>query len=137
MKRRIYKDGKFLEICDPEDLAEMVLGTLNFYREEMEDAREKAAKTREDVAKDIRNEHEEENELLKQQLKFSIASVASEKELKDYIDFVNTHIMRHQTKATGGTLPIIKQHATGIGICTKLVCPVCNEEWDITDISVW
>ena len=137
MKRCIYKDGKFLEICDPEDLAEMVLGTLNFYREEMEDAREKAAKTREDVAKDIRNEHEEENELLKQQLKFSIASVASEKELKDYIDFVNTHLMCRQTKATGGALPIISQYATGIGICTKLVCPVCNEEWDITDISVW
>ena len=137
MKYYVSDNGEFLEIYDPPDLADIVQKNLQFYRKEMNDAKVKAAKTREDVAKDIMNEHEEENELLKQQLKFSIASVASEKELKDYIDFVNTHLMCRQTKATGGALPTISQYATGIGICTKLTCPVCGAEQDITDTSVW
>lgn len=137
MKRRIYKDGKFFEIQDPQDLADTVFENLQYYLENMKVANEKAAMTREEVAKEIKNEYAAENELLKQQLKFSISSVASEKELKDYIDFVNTHLMCRQTKATGGALPIISQYATGIGICTKLTCPVCGAEQDITDTSVW
>ena len=137
MKRRIYKDGKFFEIQDPQDLADTVFENLQYYLENMKEAKEKAAMTREEVAKEIKNEYAAENELLKQQLKFSISSVASEKELKDYIDFVNTHLMCRQTKATGGALPIISQYATGIGICTKLTCPVCGAEQDITDTSVW
>lgn len=137
MKRRIYKDGKFFEIQDPQDLADTVFENLQYYLENMKEAKEKAAMTREEVAKEIKNEYAAENELLKQQLKFSISSVASEKELKDYINFVNTHLMCRQTKATGGALPIISQYATGIGICTKLTCPVCGAEQDITDTSVW
>ena len=137
MKRRIYKDGKFFEIQDPQDLADTVFENLQYYLENMKEAKEKAAMTREEVSKEIKNEYAAENELLKQQLKFSISSVASEKELKDYIDFVNTHLMCRQTKATGGALPTISQYATGIGICTKLTCPVCGAEQDITDTSVW
>lgn len=137
MKRRIYKDGKFFEIQDPQDLADTVFENLQYYLENMKEAKEKAAMTREEVAKEIKNEYAAENASLKQELKFAIASVSSEKELEDYNNFVNEHLVCRQTKATGGALPIISQYATGIGICTKLTCPVCGAEQDITDTSVW
>lgn len=137
MKYYVSENGEFLEIYDPPELADIVQKNLQFYRQEMNDAKEKSAKTREEVALEIKNEYAKENRMLNQKLKFSIASVSSEKELNDYNAFVEKHLVCRQTKATGGALPIIKQHATGLGMCTKLVCPVCHEEWDITDISVW
>lgn len=137
MKRRIYKDGKFFEIQDPQDLADTVFENLQYYLENMKEAKERAAMTREEVAREIKNEYAKENRMLNQELKFSIASVSSEKELNDYNAFVEKHLVCRQTKATGGALPIISQYATGIGICTKLTCPVCGAEQDITDTSVW
>lgn len=133
----VLENGDFKHILEPQELVDNVRQTLCYYQDEAMQAREKASKTREEVAREIKNEYAKENRLLNQKLKFSIASVSSEKELNDYNAFVEKHLVCRQTKATGGALPIIKQHATGVGICTKLVCPVCHEEWDITDISVW
>lgn len=137
MKRRIYKDGKFFEIQDPQDLADTVFENLQYYLENMKEAKEKAAMTREEVAKEIKNEYAAENASLKQELKFAIASVSSEKELEDYNNFVNEHLVCRKTKATGGSLPIITQYATGIGMCTTIKCPICLKELNITDTSVW
>lgn len=137
MKRRIYKDGKFFEIQDPQDLADTVFENLQYYLENMKEAKEKPAMTREEVAKEIQNEYAAENASLKQELKFAIASVSSEKELEDYNNFVNEHLVCRQTKATGGSLPIITQYATGIGMCTTIKCPICLKELNITDTSVW
>ena len=133
----VHENGNFMHILEPLELVDNVRQTLCYYQDETMRAKEKASKTREEVAVEIKNEYAKENRMLNQKLKFSIASVSSEKELKDYNAFVEKHLVCRQTKATGGALPIIKQHATGVGICTKLVCPVCHEEWDITDISTW
>lgn len=137
MNYYVGKNGKCVRILEPQELADNVLQTLLFYKEEMEEARMIAARTQEEVAADIENKFAGENARLNQQLKFSIASVSSEKELEDYNNFVNEHLVCRQTKATGGALPIITQYATGIGMCTKIKCPVCLKEWDITDTSVW
>ena len=137
MCRRIWQDGKFLEIDEPQELADRVLQTLRFYQEEADEAREKAAKTREEVAADIVNEYADENMRLKNELSFAIASVSSEKELNDYTIFQCEHLACRNTKATGGMMPIIQQIGTGIGVCTYLECPVCHEKKDITDTSVW
>jgi hypothetical protein len=133
----VHENGDFKHILEPQELVDSVRQTLCYYQDEAMRAREKASKTREEVARGIKNEYAKENRLLNQKLKFSIASVSSEKELNDYNAFVEKHLVCRQTKATGGALPIISQYATGIGICTKLTCPVCGAEQDITDTSVW
>ena len=137
MKYYVGKNGKFIRILEPQELADNVLQNLLFYKEEMEEARMIAARTQEEIAADIENKFAEENARLNQQLKFSIASVASEKELEEYNNFVSKHLICRQTLSTGGAAPIIMQHGTGIGVCTTLKCPVCLEEKDITDTSVW
>ena len=95
------------------------------------------SKIKSEVAAEIRNEYEEENEDLKERLRFSIASVYSEKERDAYHSFVTKHLTCRQNKIDSGKLPWIKQVSTGIGIATTIRCPVCGEQEDITDTSVW
>ena len=137
MSFRVWEDGKFTEIDSPDDLVNRVKTSLEYYHNEMKRAREKANKTREEVAAGIVNEHDAENARLKEELSFAIASVSSEKELDAYISFTSRHLACRNTKATGGACPWIMQYATGIGMTTKLRCPVCGQEEDITDTSVW
>jgi len=137
MSFRVWRDGRFVEIDNPEDLANRVRTTLEYYRDEMTQAIGRSLKTREDVAADIVNEHDEENARLKEKLRFTIASVYSEKELEAYNAFVDAHLPCRMTKATGGSMPMIKQHSTGIGVTTKLTCPVCGCSAEITDTSCW
>ena len=134
---RLWQDGKFVEIDEPEELASRVRQTLKYYKDQMEMAEQKAAKTRNEVAAEIINEHDDENRDLKQRLRFSIAKVYSEPELEAYESFLTRHLVCRQTKSTGGAMPWIMQHGTGIGVTTRLRCPVCGEEKDITDTSIW
>ena len=137
MSTRLWKDGKFVEIDTPDALSQRVRDTLEYYREKMTYAIGEAMKTREEVAAEIVNKHDEENEELKSELRFTIASVASEQELEAYNAFTKDHLKCRTTRATGGKMPIIQQIGTGIGVITELTCPVCGAKQDITDTSVW
>lgn len=134
---RVWQDGRFITIDEPHELADKVLKSVTYYQDEMKRAKEEAAKTRKEVAAEIVNEYAAENAALKEELNFTIASVASEKELDAYIAFTEKHLPCRNTRATGGKCPWIMQTSTGLGMVTKLKCPVCGETTDITDSSVW
>lgn len=80
----------------------------------------------------------EENNRLKDELKFSIGQFFSQRELDDYNAFCKNHIHdRTTSKVNGGKAPYVIQEGTGIGVITKVKCPICGEEKDITDTEVW
>ena len=130
-------NGELIEIFEADDIAEKVKNTIGYLEAENDRLRKENKKTHEEVATEIQNEFAKENYSLKEELKFSIAKVSSTKELEDYNLFVKEHIPCRSSKTTGGAMPIITQFATGIGTCTKLQCPVCLAEKDITDTDAW
>lgn len=131
-------DGQnFKKIYGAKELSQAVLDTIAYHEQRAKEAIERANKTREEVAQEIKNEWEEENKRLKEQLRLSVASLASEKELVAYNAFVKKHEKCRLTKATGGMKPYVIQHGHGLGYCTKVYCQVCGQSEDITDDSVW
>ena len=102
------------------------------------DAIERAEKTRDEVKAELVNEFAEENAMLRDDLRLSVARLSSEKELDAYTQFVEKHSeCRMRSIADGGKMPYVTQIGTGVGTCTKVHCQVCGESEDITDISVW
>lgn len=132
-------DGQnFKKIYGAKELSQAVLDTIAYHEQRAKEAIERANKTREEVAQEIKNEWEEENKRLKEQLRLSVASLASEKELADYNAFVEAHeACRLTSKAAGAKMPYVKQFGAGIGCCTYVYCQVCGKHQDITDSSVW
>lgn len=92
-----------------------------------------AHKTRDEIVREIANEHDEENAALKQRLKFSVAELQSEEEYQAYQDFIEAH----SKCIEGGRIPYVVQTATGIGVSTTVHCQVCKASQNITDTSVW
>ena len=100
--------------------------------------REVAHRSKEEVIREIRNEHDAENAELKDQLRFSVVTLSSEKELEAWNAFVEKHTpCRLTTKYAGGQIPYITQYGTGIGAVTKAHCQVCGAVEDISDYDVW
>ena len=80
----------------------------------------------------------EENMRLKNKLKLSFGQFSSQRELDDFNEFCEEHLHdRTTSKENGGKNPYVIQEGTGIGLITKVKCPICGEEKDITDIEVW
>lgn len=81
---------------------------------------------------------ESEIDDLKKLLKLSAVVLDSEKELKAYKKFCKKHEKcQLSAKANGGKVPYIVLNGTGVGTCKKVICQICKEEKDITDINIW
>lgn len=138
-----FSDYKFYladgtKIFSANELSEAVYNTIHHYEDRAAEAYKRAAMTREEVASEIKNDFEEENKRIKEQLRFSIASVYSQKELDAYNAFVEKHTpCRLKKKIDGGKMPYVRQYGTGLGVCTTVYCPVCEASEDITDTSCW
>ena len=133
-----YDGENFKEIYNARKLSQIVLDTISYHEQRAKEATERANKTREEVAQEIKNEWEAENRNLKERLRFSVASLSSEKELADYTAFVEAHeACRLKSKMDGAKMPYVKQFGTGVGCCTYVYCQVCGQRKDITDSSVW
>lgn len=131
-------DGNVLKkIYSSKELSQAVLDTISYHEQRAKELADRANKTREEVDQEIKNEFAEENARLKEQLRFSVATLSSEKELRAYNDFVDEHRTCRLTKATGGKIPYVIQHGHGLGCCTTVFCQVCGASKDITDSSVW
>lgn len=62
----------------------------------------------------------------------------SGKEKKAWAKFYREHEKcRLTSKINAGRIPYVVEVGTGIGTCRKVVCPICGEEKEITDVSVW
>ena len=115
------------------ELVEAIQNTISYYRERLESA----AKTKDELREEIRQEYNNEIEQLKRKLKFSYYRFGSEEEQNEYNKFCEEHRNCRSTAINKGRIPYIIPTYTGIGINSVVVCPVCKELKDITDYSIW
>lgn len=127
------------QVCDSaEELNKIITDTITYYQDIAKCAEEKAAKTREEVAAEIHNEFERENQYLKDKLHFSYGSFHTEKELEDWKQFKKEHSQCWDgSKISAGRNFYIKPYGTGFSTGYIAVCPHCGKEKDISDISWW
>lgn len=64
-------------------------------------------------------------------------SFSSEKELKAYKAFSKKHAKCRSMHVNAGKYPYVIENYVGVGVCREVVCPVCNEKKDITDLKAW
>lgn len=133
----ICDENGIRKIYSAENLSKAVYDTLKYQEDCVKKATDRANKTREEVEAEIKNEWREENERIKEKLRFSVASLYSQKEIDAYNAFDEEHMKCRQTKATGGMAPYVIQNFHGIGCCTRVYCQVCGASKDITDDSIW
>ena len=115
------------------ELIEAIQNTISYYRERLESA----AKTKDELREEIRQEYSNEIEQLKRKLSFSYYQFGSEKEHNEYNKFCEEHRNCRSTKNNEGRIPYIIPTYTYIGINSVVVCPICKELKDITDYSIW
>lgn len=134
----IDNSGKMVEVFSAEELARKVKQSIWYYEEQAKSANEKAQTTLLEAKQQVANSHKEENERLKERLKWSWGEFASEKEYKAFMKFRQEHMHnRAESKANGGKEPYIIPNYTGIGCAKDVVCQICGEKQDITDTEVW
>lgn len=120
-------------IYHEKELIEAIQSTFSYYRERLESA----AKTKEELREEVRQEYSNEIEQLKKKLSFSYYQFASEKERNEYNKFCEEHKKCRNTVINGGRIPYIIPTHTGIGLNSMVVCPVCKKQKDITDYNNW
>ena len=131
-----YSDGN--QIYSEEELSLMVFNTVKYYAEQNErllkenkDLREKGKEMADSALKQINNR-------LAERIKLSYGEFASEKEQEAYNQFEQEHIHdRLTSKYNGGRAPYLIPTHTGVGTLLKVVCPICGESKDITDVETW
>ena len=123
---------------DAARLANQVHDTIKKYHDMAQRALEKAAMTKEEVKSEVINEYAQENERIKDELRYAVAFLCSDEELEAYNEFVKEHEQcRLDPKVNGGKMPYVVQTCTGVGVCTKVYCQICGASKDITDTSIW
>lgn len=126
------------EIYNEDELATKVETTVRYYRTRCEELEEELKDWRKNAATKANKELIDKIQYLEDRLSRSYGEFASEKELKAYNDFENRHIHdRLTSRYNGGRAPYLIPTGTGIGTILHVKCPICGEEEDITDNSVW
>ena len=133
-----YKDGVSTKVYSSTELAELVHNTVKYYEEKVEELKEKNKQLYADAESIVRKDYEKQINNLKEQLSLSYGEFSSQKELDDYRDFEKRHMHdRLTSRYNCGRAPYLIPTGTGIGTVLKVVCPICNESEDITDVGVW
>lgn len=79
----------------------------------------------------------EDNVYLTDRLKRSYGEFSSEKELNAYKSFCKAHAKCRNSHASSGKFPYVIPTNCGVGISVRVVCPICGQWKDITDVSAW
>ena len=133
-----YKDGMSTTIYSSAELTELVHNTVKYYEEKVEELKKKNKQLYEDAESIVRKDYEKQINNLKEQLNLSYGKFSSQKELEAYHDFEKRHMHdRLTSRYNGGRAPYLIPTGNGIGTVLKVVCPICNESEDITDIGAW
>lgn len=133
-----YKDGMSTTICSSDELTDLVHNTVKYYEEKVEKLIEKNKQLYANAESIVRKDYEKQINNLKEQLNLSYGEFASQKEKEAYNEFEKEHMHdRLTSKYNGGRAPYLVPTGTGIGTILKVVCPICGESKEITDISVW
>lgn len=125
-------------IYDANELAQAVADTIEYYQQENQQLIERNTKLHDDAVEIVRNEFIDKIQYLEGERKMSYGHFSSQKEKDAYDDFEKRHMHDRMTsRANGGKCPYIIPTGTGIGTILKVVCPICGEQEDITDMDVW
>ena len=129
---------QYKTIYDAIELAQAVTDTIQYYQQQNQQLIEKNTKLHDDAVEIVRNEFIDKIQYLEEERKMSYGHFSSQKEKDAYHDFEKRHMHDRMTsRANGGKCPYIIPTGAGIGTILKVVCPICGEQEDITDIEVW
>ena len=132
----ISKDNK--EIYNENELSKAVFDSVQYYRERCEELERKNKELHTRALEMANDELKDEIQFLKERLALSYGAFASEKEAQAYDEFSEEHMHdRATSKFNGGRVPYLIPTGTGIGTLLKVVCPICGESKDITDVEAW
>jgi len=140
MSFHIYdtENNTYSTIYDEEELSNAVFNSIKYYREQTEHFAEKNKEWRENAIEKVNDELKQEIASLKLQLSMSYGEFSSQHEKDAYLNFQERHMHdRLTSRAHGGMRPYLIPTHTGIGTVLKVVCPICGQEEDITDMEVW
>lgn len=132
------KNNKFIQVCEEKELAEMVLNSIQYYRERADYFGAKNKELHEHAVEMANEELKDEIRALKQQLDLSYGQFASKKEKEAYDEFEKEHMHERLTmKIQSGKAPYLIPTYVGVGTILEVVCPICGEKKNITDTEVW
>ena len=117
------------------DLAHIVEDNVEYYETWARRLEADNRKARDEVRAEMREEYAE-IQRLRDKLRFSPFSFASQKELDNYNDFQKRHEKCMQSKNNTRDF-YVKPYFTGFSVGVYACCPVCGDEEDISDIEVW
>lgn len=133
-----YTSKNFTKVYNEDELANTVYDSVKYYRERAEELRQRNKELYDDAKKIVDEDLKKENEYLQQQLSMSYGQFSSQKEKDAYNNFELRHMHERLTsRAQGGKCPYLIPTGTGIGTNLKVVCPICGESEDITDMEAW
>lgn len=125
-------------IYDEKELSDAVFNTVKWYKERNKEIAKRNEKLHDDAVNIVRSEYEDQIKYLKERLAMSYGQFASQKEKDAYDDFERRHMHERLTmKIQGGKAPYLIPTGTGIGTHLEVVCPICGEKEDITDLDMW
>ena len=133
-----YKDGISTQVCSSTEITDLVHNTVKYYEELVTELRERNKELYEHAEEIVRKDYENKIKNLEERLRFSYGEFATETELNEYNNFVKEHMHDRETsRYNGGRAPYLIPHYGGIGRTLKVVCPICGESKDITDMENW
>ena len=129
---------EYQEILTAQEASKKIYDTIQFYATRAEELNKANQELRDKAIEIVKHQYEDEIAQLKQQLSLSYGEFASQKELDAYRDFEKRHMHNRLTfRYNGGRAPYLIPTGTGVGTVLKVVCPICNESEDITDMEAW
>ena len=129
---------KISKIYDENELSKIVFDTIEYYKKDAEHWRKLYTQIYSNTEDKIRKDFEDIIAYYKSRFDMSYGEFSSQKEKDAYNDFEQCHMHdRLTSKANGGRAPYLIPTGVGIGTQLTVVCPICGEKEDITDIGVW
>ena len=133
-----YKDDTVTKVYSSTELTELVHNTVKYYEEIVEELREKNKQLYTDAESIVKKDYEEQINTFKEQLSLSYGQFASKKEKEAYAEFEKEHMHERLTmKIQSGKAPYLIPTYVGVGTNLEVVCPICGEKKNITDMEVW
>jgi regulator of replication initiation timing len=134
----VNTSNNYKEIYTEEELTKAVHDSIEYYRKRAEELKEENNQLRASADEVVRKDYEDQINSLTTRLALSYGEFSSAKEKNAYFDFENRHMHdRLTSRANGGRTPYLIPTGTGIGTLLTVVCPICGEKENITDMEAW